>query len=100
MADSDFSAFAESLDDTLDDNTDGTATSTQTPDNWQAKLETLLDPRTGLAQRQILASELLSSNSEIRESVQTALRDRKVRELQRKAMDECFLDTDRPCCWW
>lgn len=46
--------------------------------SWQASLEKLLDPLTPLSQRQILLSDLLNSNEEIRNSVLTALRDRKV----------------------
>jgi hypothetical protein len=45
---------------------------------WQADLERLLDPSTSPAQRQILVSDLLNANAEIRASVETALRDRKV----------------------
>ena len=50
----------------------------QDQSSWQVDLERLLDPTISVAQRQILLSRLLSANSEIRESVQTALRDRKV----------------------
>jgi hypothetical protein len=45
---------------------------------WQADLERLLDPSTSPAQRQILVSDLLNANADIRASVETALRDRKV----------------------
>jgi len=48
---------------------------------WQASLEMLLDPNTTQAKRQILLSDLLNSNAEIRESVLKALRERKVRDL-------------------
>eukprot|EP00541_Cyclophora_tenuis_P005607 CAMPEP_0116543816 /NCGR_PEP_ID=MMETSP0397-20121206/1775_1 /TAXON_ID=216820 /ORGANISM="Cyclophora tenuis, Strain ECT3854" /LENGTH=471 /DNA_ID=CAMNT_0004067965 /DNA_START=52 /DNA_END=1467 /DNA_ORIENTATION=- len=76
-SDSDFSAFADSLEQepSYDDDTYGNN------DPWQVKLETLLDPRTSVAQRQIMASELLSANEDIRESVLTALRDRKIDSL-------------------
>lgn len=46
---------------------------------WQSDLERLLDPMTSVAQRQILLSNLLNANEEIRTSVQEAFRDRKVR---------------------
>ena len=46
---------------------------------WQAKLEELLDPTTNIADRQILMSELLNSNDEIRDSVLDALSNRNVR---------------------
>lgn len=74
----DFAAFADSLEEELVEETP--TTTTESTSSWQAKLETLLDPRTGLAQRQILLSELLTANEEIRQSVLTALRDRKVKE--------------------
>jgi hypothetical protein len=68
-----FAAFADSLEEEpeLDDD-----------ETWQERLESLLDPSTTLAQRQILMSELLSSSQDIRVSVSAALRDRKVRKIQ------------------
>ena len=78
-----FSAFAESLDeDTLFDDEDGDdfggggATSLPT---WQESLDSLLDPTTPAAKRQILLSDLLNASDDIRESVQDALANRKVR---------------------
>ena len=86
----DFSSFADSLESDLDGN-DGvddypartsvsasTATVSEKP--WQAKLDDLLDPSTNLADRQILLSELLTSNDKIRDDVLDALANRKVRE--------------------
>jgi hypothetical protein len=67
--DSAFSAFADSLEEEPEE-------SPEKP--WQAKLEDLLDPKTNLAERQILLSELLSANDEIRESVLDAMASRKV----------------------
>lgn len=61
-----FAAFADSLEE-------------EPEESWQQRLESLLDPTTSLAQRQILMSELLSANQEIRDSVTEALRDRKVK---------------------
>jgi hypothetical protein len=49
--------------------------------SWQEDLEELLDPLTPLARRQILLSDLMSANADIQASVQTALRDRRVRAL-------------------
>lgn len=76
--DSDFSAFAETLEeDELfpdDDNNDGVyGTST-----WQESLEAFLDPMTPPAKKQILLSDLVSSNEEIRSSLESALRERKL----------------------
>jgi hypothetical protein len=66
----DFSAFADSLE-----------AEPPTPEEeqpWQAKLEDLMNPTTNVADRQVLLSELLSLNGEIRESVMDALGSRKV----------------------
>jgi hypothetical protein len=83
---SDFSAFADSLEDDVDvggsnnNSRSGSTTTTNTVMKpWQAKLEELLDPMTNNAQRQILLSELLTSNEEIRTSVMDAVTNRKVR---------------------
>lgn len=64
-----FAAFADSFEE-----------EPESDETWQERLESLLDPSTPLAQRQILMSELLSSNQDIRDSVSEALRDRKVRK--------------------
>ena len=64
-----FSAFADSL---------GEEPEEPAERPWQAKLEELLDPKTNIAERQILLSELMNANDEIRESVQDALANRKV----------------------
>ena len=69
----DFSAFADSLEEEPEEDP-------ETP--WQAKLETLLDPKTNLADRQILLSELMSSNDEIQQSVLDALANRKVSDIR------------------
>ena len=68
-----FSAFADSL---TEDPTDDTLKSIEK--TWQAKLEELLDPKTNLAERQILLSELMNSNEAIQQSVMDALANRKV----------------------
>mmetsp|Transcript_17647 Transcript_17647/g.25762 ORF Transcript_17647/g.25762 Transcript_17647/m.25762 type:complete len:472 (-) Transcript_17647:173-1588(-) len=74
-----FSAFAESLDedelftddqDALDDST-----------TWQESLEMLLDPTTPSAKRQILLSDLVNANANIRSDVQEALKERKIDNL-------------------
>lgn len=82
-ADDAFSAFAESLDeDTLFDDEDGgefgSGDVTDLP-TWQESLDSLLDPTTPAAKRQILLSDLLNASDDIRESVQDALANRKVR---------------------
>ena len=46
--------------------------------SWQKKLDLLLAPDTSVAERQIVLSDLLGSTDEIQDSVQTALRERKV----------------------
>jgi hypothetical protein len=55
------------------------SSSTTNKNTWQADLERLLDPSTSPSQRQILLSDLLNANADIRASVQAAIRDRKVR---------------------
>lgn len=73
-----FSAFAESLDEddlfTDDDDVDVTTT-------WQENLEMLLDPNTPAAKRQIILSDLLNANDDIRNDVQNALKERKIDNL-------------------
>lgn len=85
-----FSAFAESLDedDLFNDSTTNgfTTDSTKTDDiyaekTWQESVEQLLDPTTPLAKRQILLTDLLNSNDNIREDVLAALRERKIDNL-------------------
>ena len=67
-----FAAFADSLEETEKKDS-------LLDESWQQRLETLLDPTTSFAKRQVLLSELISSNDDIRNSVAAALRDRKVR---------------------
>lgn len=84
-----FSAFAESLDedDLFNDNESRSKSNafqdSKTDDmynkkTWQENVEALLDPTTPLAKRQILLTDLLNSNENIRDDVLTALRERKV----------------------
>jgi len=81
----DFSTFANSLEADLDDENDVDepirtfASADDKP--WQAKLDDLLDPATNLADRQILLSELLTSNDQIRDDVLDALTNRKIDPL-------------------
>lgn len=84
----DFSTFANSLESDFDEDTDdamrSSASTTKINDNekpWQAKLDDLLDPTTNLADRQILLSELLTSNDKIRDDVLDALTNRKIDPL-------------------
>ena len=72
-----FSAFAESLEenDLFESDDEAAASGTLT---WQENLESLLDPTTPLAKRQILLSDLVNANENIRSDVESALRDRKV----------------------
>ena len=46
--------------------------------SWQEDLEELMDPGTPLARKQILMTDLMSANQDIQDSMQAALRDRKV----------------------
>lgn len=79
-SDAAFSAFADSLDeDSLFDEDDGMTEEERA--TWQENLEQLLDPTTPLTKRQILLSDLLNANDDIRESVQSALRERKIDPL-------------------
>jgi len=76
-----FSAFAESLD---EDELFGGEASTVEEDveqSWQESLESLLDPMTPQVKRQILLSDLLNANENIRNDVQSALRERKIDPL-------------------
>lgn len=81
-----FSAFAESLDedDLFNDSSRSSSSSFKSNKDvyaektWQESIEQLLDPSTPLAKRQILLSDLLNSNENIREDVLAALRERKV----------------------
>lgn len=80
-SDAAFSAFADSLEEDPDVSSfSSRVDSPSIEKTWQAKLEDLLDPKTNLAERQILLSELLNSNEQIRESVLDALSNRKVRK--------------------
>lgn len=84
----DFSTFANSLESDFDDDGDDPmreSASTTKNDNdekpWQAKLDALLDPAANLADRQILLSELLTSNEKIRDDVMDALTNRRIDPL-------------------
>lgn len=84
----DFSTFANSLESDIDDDGDdamrASASTTASYDiekPWQAKLDDLLDPATNLADRQIILSELLTSNDKIRDDVLDALTNRKIDPL-------------------
>lgn len=75
-----FSAFADSLDeDNLFTEDEEAANASST---WQESLEMLLDPNTPSAKRQILLSDLLNANDDIRSDVQNALKDRKVSSIK------------------
>jgi len=81
----DFSTFAQALEEEEEIYDADTISTSSTPmmkkETWQSKLESLLDPRTSIAKRQILASELAAANEDIRESVLTAVKDRKIDPL-------------------
>ena len=74
-----FSAFADSLDEeTLFDDEDGGVSSADNLPTWQESLDSLLDPTTPAAKRQILLSDLLNASDDIQKSVQDALAKRNV----------------------
>jgi len=81
----DFASFADSLESDLDDDevdsVPRTTNNSSVEQPWQAKLDNLLDPSTNLADRQILLSELLTSNDKIRDDVLDALANRKIDPL-------------------
>lgn len=72
-----FSAFADSLEEDDDD----MFSDDQALPTWQESLEDLLDPSTASGKRQLLLSELLNANEEIRNDVRSALMDRKIDSL-------------------
>lgn len=69
-----FSAFAEQMEeeDLMED--DGN----EDEQTWQQSLDELLDPVTPLSRRQALLNDLIGANAEIRESVQEAVKERKI----------------------
>jgi hypothetical protein len=82
----DFASFAASLEeDAAKQKTSVAATGKNrnkaAQKTWQADFERLLDPTTPASQRQILLSDLMNANAEIRASVEMALRDRNVRTV-------------------
>lgn len=85
-----FSAFAESLDeDDLfnDNNGNGNGNGNSSNDDiyaestWQESVEKFLDPTIPLAKRQILLTDLLNSNDNIREDILLAVKERKIDNL-------------------
>lgn len=82
-----FSAFAESLDEdeilSDDQNSDYSAMGSRGIGNvpWQESLELLLDPATPTARRQILLSDLLNANADIRKDVMDAIQEKKIDNL-------------------
>jgi hypothetical protein len=77
-----FSSFASTLEEDFTESNGSRTTETKKKqETWQSKLETLLEPSTPLAQRQIMLSELLTANEDIRDSVLLALSERKIDPL-------------------
>jgi hypothetical protein len=75
-----FAAFADSLDeDEMFDDDD--EKSGESNPSWQQSLEMLLDPSTPASKRQILLSDLLNANDDIKSDVQNALKERKIDSL-------------------
>jgi len=69
-----FSAFAEQMaeEDLMEDEDSGEE------QTWQQSLDEFLSPRTSLWRRQALLNDLIGANAEIRESVQEAVKERKI----------------------
>ena len=78
-----FSAFAESLeeDGLFDKEDDGGGVST-----WQEKLDALLNPLTSPGQKHIFLINLVSTNKEIQQSVENALRKRTVSKSEQMSL--------------
>lgn len=78
-----FSAFAESLDEDelFDDQNSSGFADENAVQTWQESLESLLDPMTPQVKRQILLSDLVNANENIRNDVQSALRERRIDPL-------------------
>jgi len=76
-----FSAFAESLDEDELFGGDASTLEEEGEQSWQESLESLLDPTTPQVKRQILLSDLLNANENIRNDVTLALREGKIDKL-------------------
>lgn len=69
-----FAAFAETLDeDEIFSGEEGEKLS-----SWKDSLDEFLDPLTPLSKKQVLLSDLVNSNDEIRQSLEEAVRERKI----------------------
>jgi len=76
--DASFSAFAEILEDDELFNEDDNDKNLYETSTWQESLEDFLNPMTPPGKKQILLSDLVSANGEIRTSIESALRERKL----------------------
>lgn len=80
-----FSAFAETLeeDELFNDSVeaDGNMNDLYETSTWQESLEAFLDPMTPPGKKQVLLSDLVSANEEIRTDLESALRERKFDRL-------------------
>lgn len=70
-----FSAFADALE---EDELFADENEEESVPTWQESLEAFLDPMTPAAKKQVLLSDLVSANEDIRKDVQSAVRERKV----------------------
>jgi hypothetical protein len=73
----DFSSFAASLE-TPTPSPRTRNNNNNKPRTWKDDLDELLDPATEMNRRQALFTDVVSANQDIRDAVETALRDRKV----------------------
>ena len=78
-----FSAFAETLEEDelfndADDSVGNNKKDLYETSTWQESLEAFLDPMTPPGKKQVLLSDLVSANEEIRTDLEAALRERKV----------------------
>lgn len=76
----DFSSFAASLE-TPTPSPRTRNNNNNKPRTWKDDLDELLDPATEMNRRQALFTDVVSANQDIREAVETALRDRKIDPL-------------------
>lgn len=70
-----FSAFADALE---EDELFADENEEESVPTWQESLEAFLDPMTPAAKKQVLLSDLVSANEDIRKDVQSAVRERKL----------------------
>ena len=79
----DFASFASNLDPPPNSRSSRGSSAAATTAGWKDDLDELLGFSASPARRQVLLQNLLNSNQEIRDAVETALRERKVRRMRK-----------------